>query len=60
MATFGQNLTNLKFSNPQLVNPALTGINNTPEVNFSSTNMFATYNQTYLDYSQYSEKKVVI
>lgn len=56
MASHGQNLTNLKFSNPQLVNPALTGISKTPELNFSSTNMIGTYNQTYLDYSQYSEK----
>ena len=56
MVSYGQNLTNLKFSNPQLFNPALTGISNTPEMNLSSTNMFGSYNQTYLDYSQYSEK----
>lgn len=56
MISYGQIIPNLKFSNPQLVNPALTGVNKNSNLNFSSTNMFGSFNQTYLDYSQYSTK----
>jgi len=52
----GQIESNLRFSNPQLTNPALTGIFSTPQINLSTTNMFGKYNNTYLDYSQYSNK----
>ena len=56
MISFGQITPNLKFSNPQLINPALTGINKEDQFNFSSSNLFRRFNNSYVDYSQYSTK----